>query len=193
MNRTGTRSKRSSGGRRPRPSVRDVGREVNRVYMGERWLEATKLIRKHLRRSPNDHWLLTRLASTYYERRRYREALSISRRALAVAPRCPLVLWDHAGILRGLRRHRDSIAVLRRLIRRGADALASGECGEGLTRARALVNDSRLEIARNHEAMGNLPMAKRYVRAYLAGRLHGPKGIYSKREAERRLRRLERS
>jgi len=158
--------------------------------MKERWAEAAALIRKALIKAPNDHWLLTRLSSTHYEMRQYRKALGLSRRALAAAPRCPLALWDFAGVLRMLGRHKESIRALQGLVRRGPAAIAREDCGEGLVRARAMVNDSRYLIARNYEDLGNPAMARRYVRAYLRGRQNGSKGIYSRREASDRLRLL---
>ena len=52
----------------------------------EDWKQARKLIRMWLRRSPNSHWLLTRMGLTYYEQRQYRRALGYERRAM----RCQL-------------------------------------------------------------------------------------------------------
>ena len=40
------------------------------------WRGARRLIRSELRRKPRSHWLLTRLALTYYERRDYRRSLA---------------------------------------------------------------------------------------------------------------------
>jgi hypothetical protein len=44
----------------------------------------------------------------------------------------PLVLWGVAGSLDMLGRTSESVRVYRRLIRRGVDSVAHGDCGEGL-------------------------------------------------------------
>lgn len=85
----------------------------------ERWADARATIRAELRNVPNDHWLLTRLALTYYEQRNYRSALRHSEQALALAPKCRLVLWDYAGALQMIDRHEQAIAVYADLIKRG--------------------------------------------------------------------------
>lgn len=103
------------------------------------WKQARSLIRAWLRRSPTDHWLLTRMGLTYYEQQRYRQALAWERRALRLAPYCPLVMWDYAGTLDMLGRKKEALARFRRLLNRGEQRFAHGPRGERVQWARSLV------------------------------------------------------
>ena len=112
-----------------------MSREIEAAIKRDDWHGARRLIRAELRRQPDSHWLLTRLALTYYETFDYKRALAIGLQAYELAPQCPLVLWDLAGSYDMLRRHRDAIPIYRKLIRRGVESIAYDECGEGLARA----------------------------------------------------------
>src|SRR5881628_249560 len=100
---------------------------VEALIRGGRWRAARKAIRAELKHTPEHHWLLTRLGTTYYEERKYVTALRYVERALRMVPKCPLVLWDYAGSLQMLGRHREAMSVYSRLIRRGARRIANGE------------------------------------------------------------------
>lgn len=115
--------------------------DIETLIAAEDWKAARRAIQRMLRKEPNRHWLVTRLALTYYEQRDYETALAYSEKAMKLAPHCPLVLWDYGGVLDMLGRKREAIQVFRRLVRRGAQSLAYCECGEGIGKARALVAD----------------------------------------------------
>jgi tetratricopeptide (TPR) repeat protein len=156
----------------------------------EDWKQARKLIRMWLRRSPNSHWLLTRMGLTYYEQRQYRRALGYERRAMRIAPRCPLVMWDYAGTLDMLGRKKEALALFRRLLNRGEKALADGPCGEGRKWARALMADCLYRIG---TILEEEHQRKRAVRAYtqhLARRKRGAQSIYPLREVVRKYKAL---
>lgn len=146
------------------------------------WPRARRLVRAALRRKPQSHWLITRLALTYYEQRRYEEALRLERRALRLAPSCPLVLWDYAGTLQMLDRDREAIRIYRKLVERGVDRLALGPCGEGRARSRGLIADSHYRIFRSYAALGKRRAAIHAARTHLSLRGPGCHSIYSKRE-----------
>ncbi len=116
--------------------TRAMPAEIEALLAAEDWEAARSLIRTRLATEPDSHWLLTRLGLTYYEQRRYRQALRYEGQALRLAPRCPLVLWDYAGTLDMLGRTSEALRIYRRLIRRGVERLAFGECGEGRAWAR---------------------------------------------------------
>lgn len=112
-------------------------------------------IRRQLEAEPRHHWLLTRLSSVYYERRRYALALRYAEKAFDEAPSCPLVLWDYAGALQMLGRHHEALDLYARIVTRGVNRIASGECGEGKAWARGLVSDSHYRASLSLEAIGN--------------------------------------
>lgn len=120
----------------------------------EDWEAARGLIERELRRTPASHWLLARLALTYYEQHDYQTALRCGTQAQDLAPDCPLVLWEVAGALDMLERKHEAITVYRQITCRTLDDLAHGPCGEGLAWARGLVADSYYRMGRSHEDLG---------------------------------------
>src|SRR5207253_1294861 len=114
---------------------------VEALFKEERWTDARQFLQEELRAEPDNHWLLTRLSTTYYEQGDYKEALHWVEKALALAPDCPLVLWDYAGALDMLGREREAIGIYRSLLQRGAERIADDECGEGIEWATSLLTD----------------------------------------------------
>ncbi len=51
------------------------GPEIESAIAADDWKNARKLIRAAMKKTPEDHWLLARLALTYYEQRDYATAL----------------------------------------------------------------------------------------------------------------------
>jgi tetratricopeptide (TPR) repeat protein len=113
------------------------------------------MLRRRLQAEPRHHWLLTRLSSVYYEERRYLLALRYAEKAFTEAPSCPLVLWDYAGALQMLGRHHEALDLYARIVTRGVNAIAVGECGEGKAWARGLVSDSHYRASLSLKAIGN--------------------------------------
>ena len=124
---------------------------IERAIAANDWLRARKLIREGLRKSRDDHWLLTRLSLTYFEQRQYRKSLQYVVQALQIAPYCPLAVWDYAGTLDMLGRKKRALQVFQWLISWGEKRIAYGECGEGIRFARSLIADCYYRIASIHE------------------------------------------
>jgi tetratricopeptide (TPR) repeat protein len=119
-----------------------VWREIEKAIEKEDWNAAGLLIQSELEKDSLDHWLLTRLALTYYEQFDYQRALELSGQALELEPECPLALWDYAGALAMLDRPEEAITFYQRIIDRGIDSLAHDQCGEGRARQRVLRGQS---------------------------------------------------
>ena len=113
------------------------------------------MLRQQLKAEPHHHWILTRLSSVYYEQRRYALALKYAEKAFAEGPSCPLVLWDYAGALQMLGRHNEALDLYARIVTRGVDRIANGECGEGRAWARGLLSDSHYRASLSLKAIGN--------------------------------------
>jgi tetratricopeptide (TPR) repeat protein len=167
--------------------------EIERRIAREDWNGARELMSAALCEKPDDHWLLTRLALTYYEQRNYAEALRLSEEALQLVPRCPLVLWDYAGALEMLDRPVEALVVYRRLIRRGPRRIATGHCGEGLARARGLVADCMYRAAQCHAALEEVDEALRMYERHLSARGPGCHSIYGFPEVKKRVAALRRA
>lgn len=173
-----------------RPSWKSAKNNVEDLFRRGKWKSARRQIERELRLAPNDHWLLTRLGTTYYEDGEYKRALRISQRAVRLAPKCPLVLWDYACSLDMVSRHQEAIALWKRLLRRGVKAVAYGEHGEGIRWSRSLLNDCRYRIALSYRKQGMLNISLRYLRRHIAERGQGTPSIYGLADAKRELARL---
>lgn len=152
--------------------------EIENAISQEDWPRARSLVRAALRKEPQSHWLLTRLSATYYEQFDYARAIEYAAKALAIQPTCPLALWDHAGALDMLGRPEEAIETYRRLIRRGVDAIAEGDCGEGRGHARGLVADCWYRIALCQKRLGAIGQARNSLKRHLALRGPGCRSIY---------------
>jgi tetratricopeptide (TPR) repeat protein len=171
--------------------VSGVVDRIERLLTREDWGAARRVIRAALRLEPGNHWFLTRMGTTYYEQRRYRDALTCNKKALRLAPRCPLALWDYAGTLDMLGRKDEAVGVYRRLLRRGVESLASGECGEGVRWARGLTADVHYRLAGIHASAGRRRAALRAIEAHRALRGSGRWSIYSTSDVKTLERRLD--
>jgi tetratricopeptide (TPR) repeat protein len=129
------------------PKERRAAGAIEDAVAREKWSLASRLIRERLKRSPTDHWLLSRLALTYYEQRQYRRALRYDLKALQDGPYCPLAIWGYASTLDMLKQPTEALKLYRWLISWGEDELAYGPCGEGIRSARSLIADCYYRIA----------------------------------------------
>lgn len=163
---------------------------IEELFAQERWLDARRAIEEELLTAPNDHWLLTRLSTTYYEQGDYQTALHWVEQARALAPSCPLVLWDYAGTLDMLGRKREAVKVYVSLIDGHAEEPAGETCGEGKRWVRSLLVDSVFRCAACLEDLGRPVEAAHLYQRFLEARDLGIRGIYSRKDALLRLRHL---
>jgi tetratricopeptide (TPR) repeat protein len=173
-----------------RPMKRRAWKSIEEAIKTGDWTGARRLIKSELTRAPKDHWLLSRMALTFYEQRMYERALYWDAMALQEAPYCPLAIWGYAGSLDMLGRHQDSLILYRWLVGWGEEELAYGECGEGIRWARALVTDCHYRIARIWEKKRQWKRALKEYEACLTRRANGSGSIYPLREIRARCEHL---
>lgn len=157
----------------------------------EDWPRARTLIQRALKREPSHHWLLARLALTYYEEHDYRKAIELEVKGLNIVPDCPLLCWGYAGSCSMLGRNKEALAVYEWLIKRGLLDLAYGDCSEGRGWARALIADAYYRSALCYEELGDRRKARRAIEKHLASRGPGCRSVYTIQEARRIARRLD--
>ncbi|MEI6076706.1 MAG: hypothetical protein WCS94_14080 [Verrucomicrobiota bacterium] len=162
--------------------------EIESAIKRDDWKGARRLVRAALRQQPDSHWLVARLSLTYYEELDYERALTIGQQAYGLAPHCPLVLWDLAGTLDMLERYREAMPLYRRLIRRGVESVAFGDCGEGLAWARGLIADCWYRLAHCERESGHRARAVHCYQQHLAMRGPGCRSIYPLRDVRKELR-----
>jgi tetratricopeptide (TPR) repeat protein len=160
---------------------------INGLFKREQWAQARKLLQKRLEKEPKNHWLLTRLGTTYYEERDYPKALDLSRQAIQLAPECSLVLWDLASTLEMLGDDRGALRAYRGLFARGPQRIADDECGEGMPWALSLLTDCLFSAAGCLHRIGDRDAAVSCLRQHLELRTLGAKSIYSRREVGKRF------
>ncbi len=153
--------------------------------------QGRKILLRLLKSEPDDHWLLSRISSCYYEERNYRKALVYSTEAIKFAPSCPLALMDHAACLDMLGRGKEAIEIWRRLLRKGKRKIAVGECGEGIRSAKEIVNSCRYRLGVAYADLGRRDLAIRYLKLHLKFRQRGIPCPQTKREVKARLKRIE--
>ncbi|MEW6619835.1 MAG: hypothetical protein AB1422_10955 [bacterium] len=165
----------------------ETAKKIEIYISREEWRKARLLISRELKKSPDDHWLVTRLGSIYYEEYEYEKSLELSEKAMKLAPKCPLVLWDYAGSLDMVNKNKEAIAIWKKLLKKGVEAIAYGDCGEGVRWARSLLNDCRYRISRSYEKLGNISASIRFLEEHIANRSPGIPSIYDLSVVKREL------
>lgn len=168
--------------------------EINKVNKAEKYLfenkfsQARKIFQPILKKHPKDHWLLSRVGTTYYEQMNYSQALKYSLKALKISPDCPLVLWDYAGVLDMLGKEAEAIKIWKGLIKRGIEAIAYDQCGEGIVWSRSLVNDCYYRIGKSYLELGKKVLGQKYIQTHIDNRVqHKYKSIYDLKGVRKQL------
>jgi tetratricopeptide (TPR) repeat protein len=170
-----------------------MSQDIEALIEAEDWNQARRVIKSKLRAKSSDHWLLSRLALTYYEQREYSRALEYELEALKEVPACPLALWGYAGSLEMLGQEEDAAKVYRRLIQRGANRMAFGDCGEGLAWARGLVADCYYRLAYCYDSLHKRAEALRCLRKHISLRGPGCRSIYALTKVRKEIDALQES
>jgi tetratricopeptide (TPR) repeat protein len=163
---------------------------IKKLFELEKWKGVRKVLLAELEKEPASHWLLTRLATTYYEVRDYQEAITLGMQAYELAPHCPLVLWDLAGALQMMGDDKAALTMYEQLLQRGVKRVAEDECGEGCAWATALLTDCLFRMGESFAALGRTKAARRVLQAYLVMRGKGAGSIYSAEDAVTALAKL---
>jgi tetratricopeptide (TPR) repeat protein len=164
--------------------------KINDLFEREKWAKAGRLLEQRLAKEPHNHWLLTRLGTTYYEQRDYQKALELTQEAHQLAPNCPLVLFDLASSLEMLGDDAQAVKTYAKLFQKGVKGIAEEECGEGVPWARSLLADCLYSVAGCLHRLGDRQKALGFMQQYLEWRAMGVKSIYSRKEVRERLREI---
>ena len=153
--------------------------EIEQLIEAERWVDARKACLAWLERSPEDHWLMARVALTHYEQGDYEAALAWADKAQALAPDCPLVLWERAGALDMLEREAEALATYRGLLERGSERVGGEVCGEGVAWAHGLLADCAYRAGCCLLDLGDKEKGRAMLRHALEMAVLGAEGIYT--------------
>ena len=163
---------------------------IEKYIEKENWAKARNEIRKELKTDKDNHWLITRLGLTFYEEKEYKRALHYSEKAKKLAPNCPLVLWDYAGTLDMLGKEKEAIKVFQKIINKGIEEIAYGECGEGIRWAKALYADCFYRLALSYLRIGQKRKAKENFEKHFVNRGRGIPSIYKINEVKKKYKKL---
>ena len=172
---------------------KNISNILNKYTIEENWAQAKKLLENELKKEPNDHWLLTQISEVYYEMRNYQKAIELSKKAIELAPECPLVLNDHALHLYMHEEDDKAIKIWDKLLKKGVEKIAQGECGEGLRNAKSLLNDVRIRIGKSYLETGQKEKALNYFQEHLNNRQRGLFSNFTKKEVEAEIKNIEKS
>jgi tetratricopeptide (TPR) repeat protein len=172
-----------------------IGTRIETLIQKGRWKQAETAIRKQLDKEPDDHWLWSRLSGVKYEQHDYQGALEAADKALDIVPDCPLAGWSYAGALEILGKTKEAGEVYAWLIRRGLEELKApdadaDECWEGKSWTQSLLADCVFQMAGCLAKSGAQDLAIRWYGDFLRLVDYGVQGIYSRKDAMRKLKKL---
>ncbi len=167
-----------------------ISSKINLLFAEANYSDARKLLLGLLKENSKDHWLLTRLSTTYYEEKKYKKALEFSQKAIEISPDCPLSLWDYAGALEMMGEIKKAIAVWEKLFLMDIEKLANDNCGEGITRAKALQMDCAFRIGMAYATLEELNKSKVYFENHFKLRYRGNRSIYDLKYVKDSIKRI---
>jgi tetratricopeptide (TPR) repeat protein len=165
----------------------EISKQIDLLFDHENYQNARKILLKELKGNPNDHWLLTRISTTFYEEKKYKKALEFSQKAIQLAPNCPLTQWDHASDLEMTGDVKKAIKIWLRLLSMDTEKIANGLCGEGIARAKALQMDCAFRLGIAYRDLKNPKESKKYFDLHLNLRYPGNCSIYRRKYAIERI------
>ncbi len=168
----------------------NISEKINSYFDAEKYSKARTIILKELEIHPEDHWLLTRLSTAYYEERNYEKAVEFSRLAIRICPKCPLARWDYAGSLEMTGNPEEAIKIWRKLFLTDPRKMAKDPCGEGIAWSKALIMDSAYMLGIAYSTMGDGRNSKKYFNAHLKLRYPGNQSIYSMKSVKETMKEL---
>jgi len=166
-------------------------KQIKRLLEEEKYQIAQRLLLKELEREPDNPYILAVISMTFYEQHKYKKAHDYAIRAHNLAPWDPLYIWYHAIALDMLGQKQEAIALFKSILKMGINRVGSVATTEGIRWAKSLLNDCRYSIGLCYEDMGNLSLAKRYLRNHLSKRTRGIPSNYKRKDVEKKLQQLD--
>jgi tetratricopeptide (TPR) repeat protein len=147
------------------------------------WDFCKNFLLKRLKKEPDNFWLLTSLASVYYELLEYKKALQFAQKAYNLNPESPLVLWDLATALSVNGREEESLIFWKSIIDLGKQKIGKELTTEGISWALSLINDCKYRIAKYLYEEGFYVEAIVYINDYLYTRKNKIFSLYTMKKA----------
>ena len=163
---------------------------IEQFISAENWKAARRLIEQELVAQRRDHWLLARLALTYYEAKDYATALRYAKGAHELAPHCPLGLWELAGALDMTGKSKLALKYYGQIIAADKNTSATDPCWESPRWLLSLQVDATYRAALCLNDLGHPKNALYFLRLYLKGLELNLDTIFGAEEALQRIREI---
>lgn len=157
---------------------RHLSDTINDLFQRCQWEEARQLLEIARAKDPENHWILTQLAVTFYEQKRYDEALKLLQESLRIVADCPLTLWNLAGTLEALKKPTAAIRIYTWLLESDKSS-ADDPCWESKDWTDSLKADCIYRLGGCFKGLGKKRKAEQCYRQYLNLLLVGVKGSYA--------------
>jgi tetratricopeptide (TPR) repeat protein len=164
--------------------------KIDRLFQHCKWEKARQLLEAERKKDPQDHWLLTQLAVTFYEQRQYAKALRLLLASRKIVGDCPLTLWNLAGTLDALGKRANAIKIYKWLLA-STRSPQEDPCWESKEWTAALKTDCVFCMGDCFRHLGKLKKAERFYRQYLELLLMGADGSYSIEDVAAKIRALQ--
>jgi len=168
-------------------SKKEKQQVFNQLWNESKWTELREFLFKWLNEDPDNHWILLHIAEANYQEKQFDQALEYAEKAFKFAPRCPLAMWEYGETLDRIGRHEEAAFLYKRLIRKGINRVAYGECGEGIRWARMIINDSYYVLGVIYAGKDEFTIAERYIKKYISNRKCKYESRFNLREVKKDL------
>jgi tetratricopeptide (TPR) repeat protein len=159
------------------------------LFQKKDWDEARRLLEAERKKTPDDHWVLTQLAETFYEQKRYENALHLLIPSLKLVHDCPLTLWHLGGTLDALGDHRRGLAAFTNILT-SKKTPGDDPCWESEQWTDMLKTDCLYRIGICFEHLGRVAQAEQCYISYLKVFGKDGNGSYSADEVLQRLQKV---
>jgi len=155
---------------------KEFSAKLNALFGYEKWEEAIIILEKEIKKYPEEYFLHTSLAKTYFNLKIYDKAYDSALKAMAIEPNDPLVIYDYACTLYSLGKYIDATVELNKIVDQNIKDILNSKFGEGVKWVKSLINDSRFRMALCYIELGKIAIALELINKHLQ---HRQRGIYS--------------
>jgi tetratricopeptide (TPR) repeat protein len=170
-------------------ATKGLSTKIDDLFHQGEWEEAQRILEAERVQTPGNHWVLTQLGVTFYERHKYEAARTIFLQSLGIKDDCPLTLWNLAGTLDALGKHSDAMRVYTWLLQCKTTA-KQDPCWESQKWTDALKTDCVYRMGVCFRRLGKKQEAEHCLRQYVNLLLTGIEGTYSIEDVRKQIHKL---
>ncbi len=166
---------------------KEFTKKLNDCFDSQNWDGAIKILKKEIKKYPDEYFLYTSLSKAFYNLKIKNKALEASLKAIELEPNDPLVIYDYACILTYLEKYEEAIIEFNKIIEKGIEGILNSGFGENIKWTKSIINDSRLRIAICYINIGNNIKSIELITEHLNNRQRGLYSDFSKKQINKIL------